>query len=66
MRDETLMTGPVPGDSIPFWRSLKVRERLSSPRVDKINATIAIRPEYEVQFTLRPRDERVRKNKGRQ
>jgi hypothetical protein len=49
-----------------FRRSLKVRERLSNPRVDKINATIALRPEYEVQFTLRPRDERVRKDKGRQ
>jgi hypothetical protein len=39
-----------------FWKSLKVRS-LTGPPPGGVHATVAIRPEYEIEFTLRPRDE---------
>ena len=43
-----------------FWKSLKVMNWLIGPgqrRAGEVHATVAIRPEYEIEFTLRPRNE---------
>jgi hypothetical protein len=44
-----------------FWRSLKVGRWFPGPTPKRAKVTVAIRPDYEAEFTLRPRNEVGRK-----